>query len=564
MGESEGMQTRRHAPLGRQRARFVQSALGRRRHTDLHLGRLRLADIFTRDHSDIRRSGHFRWLLSTSLAAAVGLIAIAAIVTGSSDTQQNGLPRSPYSRVDGLRWAIPKTDRLLIPSGVVAARFDIPDVVRQHRDGRDYILEKTYHRLVARLAPISKAQAEAIPRLDPITLYADITPLDQTRRAQNSQQNGEVRVVQLLSGTVASEDGQELDMQEVVDLVARMLGVGEHQPAMHPGFGPESARPTPGELLAERASPTAFEVPPPNTSILEKSVFEADDTTEDPAQVGPSSLYASLHHAAQRLDIPPEVIVQILKIHAYATDFSQSVRAGDSVEFFFEGKKEGKGRPEWPGELLATAITSRRETHKFYRFRTPDGVVDYYDEGGSTSRTFLMRQPVRCPDVRVASGFGMRTHPLLQVLRPHTGVDWACAAGTPIMAAGNGVIEEAGRRGEYGNYLRIRHANGYKTIYGHMAHFAPGAGNGVKVRQGQIIGYVGNTGFSSGAHVHFEVLVANGTDNGYRHVDPLSIHVPQERQLAGKDLADFRKEQVRIAKLMSRNPISTRVATARH
>jgi murein DD-endopeptidase MepM/ murein hydrolase activator NlpD len=367
----------------------------------------------------------------------------------------------------------------------------------------------------------------------------------------------------LSSGTVASEDGQELDLREVVDLVARVLDAGEHQPAMHSGFEPEGARPILGALRAERASRTDFGALLPNTSILEKSVFEADDTPEDAARVRPSSLYASLHHAARRLDVPPEVIGQILKIHAYATDFSQSVRAGDAFEFFFDAKEGDKGGDGRLGELLATAIASGKETHKFYRFRTPDGVVDYYDERGSTSRKFLMRQPVRCPDARVASGFGMRMHPLLQVVRPHTGVDWACAAGTPVMAAGSGVIEEAGRRGEYGTYLRIRHANGYKTVYGHMAQLAPGVGNGVNVRQGQIIGYVGNTGISSGPHVHFEVLVQNSTDS-YRHVDPLSIHVSQERQLAGKDLADFRKEQARIAKLMSRTPIATRVATARH
>ncbi len=563
MGEREGMQTRRHAPLGRQRAHFMQSAPDRRRHTDLHRGRFRLADILTRDHSDARRSGHFRWLLSTALAAAVGLIAIAAAVTGSIDLQQSELPRSPSSRVDGLPWAMAKADKLPIPGGVVAARFDIPDVVRERRNGRDYIFEKAYHRLVARLAPISKAQAEAIPRLDPLTLYANTTPLDRTRHAEDSQQKGEVRVVQLLSGAVAAADGQELEAQEVLDLVARVLDVGEHQPAMHPPLRPENTRPTSGELLVERASRTAFEVPPSNTSILEKSVFEADHTTDDAAQVRPSSLYASLHHAAQRLDIPPEVVVQILKIHAYATDFSQSVRAGDAVEFFFEGRKNDKGGAEWLGELLATAITSSRETHKFYRFRAADGVVDYYDERGSTSRKLLMRQPVHCADVRVASRFGMRMHPLLQVVRPHTGVDLACAAGTPVMAAGSGIIEEAGRRGEYGTYLRIRHANGYKTVYGHMAQLAPGVGNGVNVRQGQIIGYVGTTGISSGPHVHFEVLVQNSTDS-YRHVDPLSIHVPQERQLVGKDLADFRKEQVRVAKLMGRTPIATRVATGRH
>ena len=188
-------------------------------------------------------------------------------------------------------------------------------------------------------------------------------------------------------------------------------------------------------------------------------------------------------------------------------------------------------------------------------------MVDYYDERGSTSRSFLMRQPVHCADVRVASRFGMRMHPLLQVLRPHTGVDWACAAGTPVLAAGTGVIEEAGRRGEYGTYLRIRHANGYKTVYGHMAQLAPGVGSGVNVRQGQIIGYVGTTGISSGRTCTSRCWSETARD---RHVDPLSIHVPQERQLAGKDLADFRKEQARIAKLMSRTPIATRVATGRH
>ena len=166
-----------------------------------------------------------------------------------------------------------------------------------------------------------------------------------------------------------------------------------------------------------------------------------------------------------------------------------------------------------------------------------------------------MRRPVRGEDVRITSGFGVRRHPILQVPKMHTGVDWACATGTPIMAAGSGVIEEAGRKGEYGNYIRIRHANGYKTAYGHMSRFAPGVSEGVKVRQGQIIGFVGSTGLASGPHVHFEVLVNSS------YVDPMSIQVPRERQLAGKQLADFQKERARIDDLMRRNPVSTRVAT---
>ena len=203
-----------------------------------------------------------------------------------------------------------------------------------------------------------------------------------------------------------------------------------------------------------------------------------------------------------------------------------------------------------PGQLLYTAISSGGAVYKFYRFRSADGVVDYYDEDGNNSKKFLIRKPVRGDDVRLTSGFGVRFHPLLNTRKMHTGVDWACAQGTPIIAAGNGTIEEVGHKGYYGNYIRIRHANGYQTAYGHMSRF----GNvqvGMKVRQGQVIGFVGSTGLSSGPHVHFEVLVNN------RFVDPMSIQVPRERKLDGKDLAEFQKERARIEELMRRAPVMT-------
>ena len=201
-------------------------------------------------------------------------------------------------------------------------------------------------------------------------------------------------------------------------------------------------------------------------------------------------------------------------------------------------------------------MTSGGETHKFYRFRTSDGGTDFYDAEGSTSRKFLVRRPVRGENVRLTSGFGLRRHPLSLTNKMHYGVDWATAHGTPIMAAGNGIIEEVGAKGEYGNYIRVRHANGYKTAYGHMSQYAAGVGPGVRVRQGQIIGYVGSTGLSSGPHVHFEVLV-NGV-----HVNPMSIQVPNDRQLSGKDLADFKREKLRIDRLMQQHPASTKVMTA--
>ena len=204
-----------------------------------------------------------------------------------------------------------------------------------------------------------------------------------------------------------------------------------------------------------------------------------------------------------------------------------------------------------PGELLYSAVNSGGSIFRYYRFRTPDGVVDYYDDDGNNSKKFLMRKPVRGDDVRLTSGFGVRYHPLLNVRKMHTGVDWATAPGTPILASGNGIVEEAAHKGYNGNYVRIRHANGYHTAYSHMSRFASGMEPGVKVRQGQVIGFVGSTGLSSGPHLHFEVLVNS------RFVDPMSIQVPRERKLEGKELAEFQKERARIDELMRRAPVMT-------
>jgi len=263
-----------------------------------------------------------------------------------------------------------------------------------------------------------------------------------------------------------------------------------------------------------------------------------------------SSLYASLYHASLEENIPAETIQDILRVHVYQTDFRKRLKSGDTCEMFFDLKDEG-GTDGPPGELLYTAMTTGNVTRRYYRFRSADGRVDFYDAQGSNAKKFLMRQPVRADDVRLTSGFGLRRHPLLGEYKMHTGVDWASTAGTPILAAGNGTIEEVGRKGFNGNYIRIRHANGYQTAYSHMARFAAGAAPGVKVRQGQVIGYIGTTGLSSGPHLHFEVLVNN------QFVNPLSIEEGRERKLQGKELAAFQKERARIDDLMRRAPVLT-------
>jgi murein DD-endopeptidase MepM/ murein hydrolase activator NlpD len=289
----------------------------------------------------------------------------------------------------------------------------------------------------------------------------------------------------------------------------------------------------------------------PSPTRVEERVRHVVLTDSDRAH--DNSLYASFYTMAAKYGVPPDLITLILRVHAPGTNFFQRVRVGDGVELFFDLK--GEGVDGEVGDLLATFVTAGGETHKFYRYQTPDGVVDFYDAEGNTARKFLMRRPVRGEDVRLTSGFGPRMHPLLRLQKMHYGEDWACAMGTPIMAAGGGVVEEAGPKGENGNYIRIRHANGYKTGYAHMQKFAPGVATGVRVRQGQIIGYVGSTGLSSGPHVHFEVLIKNRFDASYSHVNPRTIPVPNERQLKGKDLTDFKRERARIDDLMRRHPV---------
>lgn len=579
------MDTSRHAPLGRMRPRLA-AASGSRTRAYAYLDRSGrpLSEIYVSDHADSRQSGRFRWLVSTCMAATVGVLAIFVAITGSMDLQETeggtleGLKkrlqeaplvlRLKSAQVDGLRWAVPKTDKLVIPSGAVAAKSYIADEIKQRRGNREYTVPKYYLRMVARLAPISRTQAQAVPQFDPYKLYGTIGGPDEGSRPDR-QREAAVKLFEL-NGILPSEDGQELDLQEVAALVARAQVTDEEGGAAG------------GELLAARAQQAA-DLPAPLTTILTKTVFEQEEAettlttaptkggrgeSPPPGQLldrdraGDNSLYASLHYTAAKQGLGDDLILNIMRIHAYETDFRQPVRVGDGVELFFDIKDEERGIDGPLGDLLAAFITSGGQTQKLYRFRTSDGVTDFYDPDGNTARKFLMRRPVRCEDARLTSGFGMRRHPLLQTARMHSGVDWACATGTPIMAAGHGVIEEIGPKGENGNYIRIRHANGYKTAYAHLSRYAQNMAVGVRVRQGQTIGYVGSTGLSSGPHLHFEVMVRQRGENNYTHVDPRTIHVPNDRQLAGKDLVDFKRERSRIDDLMRRHPVSTKVVTA--
>jgi murein DD-endopeptidase MepM/ murein hydrolase activator NlpD len=282
-------------------------------------------------------------------------------------------------------------------------------------------------------------------------------------------------------------------------------------------------------------------------------VAQADDDAEDNG--AGVRLYQSIYETALRDQVPRPAVDEFIRIFSFDVDFQRRVHPGDSFEILYSGDDDG-GNVNGGTEVVFTSLTLGNETKKFYRFLTPDdGSVDYYDEAGKSAKKFLVRKPVTHGIMR--SGFGFRRHPILRYVKMHTGVDWSAPNGTPIYAAGNGTIEQVGWESGYGKYIRIKHNNGYETAYGHMTAFAKGIDEGTRVRQGQIIGFVGSTGLSTGAHLHYEILI-----NG-RFVDPMRIRLPRGRTLAGPILAGFEKERQRIDDMLTRAPLRTAQSQAR-
>jgi murein DD-endopeptidase MepM/ murein hydrolase activator NlpD len=278
-----------------------------------------------------------------------------------------------------------------------------------------------------------------------------------------------------------------------------------------------------------------------------------DDDDDDEDDGSGVRLYQSIYETALRNKVPATVIEDMVRIYSYDVDFQRKVQPGDSFDVFFASEDEGATITE-KTEVLFASLTVGGETKKYYRFQTPDdSVVDYYDETGKSAKKFLVRKPVNNAIMR--SGFGGRRHPILGYTKMHTGVDWATPYGTPIFASGNGVVEKVGWEGGYGKYVRLKHNNGYETAYGHMSAFAKGMEPGKRVRQGQVIGFVGSTGMSTGAHVHYEILV-----NG-RFVDPMRVKLPRGRSLEGGLMASFEKERDRLDTQMN-NRGAARVSDA--
>ena len=284
---------------------------------------------------------------------------------------------------------------------------------------------------------------------------------------------------------------------------------------------------------------------------VDTAVADPGSENDSPGEedTGGVRLYQSLYETALRNNVPNSVIEDLVRIYSYDVDFERKAQPGDSFDVLFSDDENGEGK----NEVRYASLSVGGDIKRYYHFQTADdGVYDYYDETGKSAKKFLVRKPV--PVGVVTSGFGWRTHPMLHVSELHSGVDWAAPFGTPIFAAGNGTIEEIGPKGGYGKYVRLRHPNGYETAYGHMTAFARGLDVGSRVRQGQIIGFVGSTGMSTGAHVHFEILIND------RFVDPMKVKLPRGRVLDGATLALFEKDREQLDAVMANATPAAHVA----
>ena len=265
---------------------------------------------------------------------------------------------------------------------------------------------------------------------------------------------------------------------------------------------------------------------------------EAKKVTRTFARVA-TQITSSLYLAGETAGVPGNVMAELVRIYSWDVDFQRDIREGDSFEVMYEEVRNQDGDVVHAGTVHFAALTLSGTRKPLFRFVGNDGQSDYFDENGKGARKALMRTPI--DGARLSSGFGRRTHPILGYTKMHRGVDFAAASGTPIYAAGDGVVTYAGRKGAYGNYVSIRHNGQYSTAYAHMRAFGRGITAGKRVRQGEIIGYVGTTGRSTGPHLHYEVLVDG------KQLNPLSVRMPSGRTLKGDELARFMDTKSRLA-----------------
>jgi murein DD-endopeptidase MepM/ murein hydrolase activator NlpD len=480
------------------------------------------------------------------------------------------------------RWTLAST---LMTGSVVAtvtwmALAAAPPSSRLYEPGHEQVVVPTD--LLTRLAEAaSSSPAAAATAPGPVRTASLIgppltSPLDRLSSSPTAppRSSSETRTLQFKTGDTIMEVLEDAgvskeDATAVVDALRplhspRNIRVGQtFEATFGPGpgsIGPRTVAYTAGDASSERKllslsfSPSienqiTVKLTPPQGYLAETVQRKFNERHQRAAAKIDSSLYL----AAMRAGIPANVVVDLIRMFSYEVDFQRDVQPGDEFEVIFSRFYGEDGKVAKTGDILQASMTLSGKKHALYRFES-NGEEEYFDETGQSARSMLMKTPV--DGARISSRFGRRFHPVLGYTRMHKGIDFAVPTGTPVMAAGSGVVTHASYTRGFGNLVIVSHSNGYSTAYGHLSRFASGVKKGARVRQGQIVAYSGSTGISTGPHLHYEVRM-NGNQ-----VNPTNIKMANGRTLTGQERRTFLNERTRIDQLIAGLPISDKLIQA--
>ena len=255
-----------------------------------------------------------------------------------------------------------------------------------------------------------------------------------------------------------------------------------------------------------------------------------------------NTILQSLYKAATDQNIPPNTIIEFARIYGFQVDFQRDIRKEDKFQIMYEVFIDKNKKVVETGEIIFANLKLSGQDNSLYFFNKED-VTGHYDKNGKSVQKALMKTPIN--GARLSSSFGLRKHPIDGFTKMHRGTDFAAPKGTPIMASGNGIIKKVGWCGGGGNCIKIRHNSTYETVYAHMSKFARGMKTGVRVKQGQTIGFVGSTGKSTGPHLHYEVIVSG------KKVNSQTLKLPSGKILKGKNRQLFETSKIKIDVLKS-------------
>ncbi len=506
---------------------------------------------------------HHRWLLTTCVAGIAGCLIIGGTLLGIFS--ENAAPRDafaavstasisgeelfqkPKSPVDTEETQTTASGEMVVPERPLQGSYEYPEITAEalpYGDGKTIVLD----------AEIEPAD-EVSDNITTITKTPPPEPVDQTFKLAK----GESLVDALVDLGVSKESAQALVASiEPVFPVRQLQSGTEFEITLdrqQDFYGREVTFPV--EL--------SFKPGPKETIKVEADEDGRFTAAIDGAKGGVKSQYALVNqlHAKQKVGsslyttakdnkIPDYIMAEMTRVFSYDVDFQHQVKASDTFEVFYGNPLSGSSSKR--KVLHYAQLTLGGKTRTYFRYTTADGQTDYYDENGRSAQKSLLKTPVS--GARITSGFGMRRHPLLGYSKMHTGIDFGVPHGTPIRAAGSGKIKLAGRHGAYGITVEIEHNGKYQTLYAHMSKLAAGIRRGKTVNQGQIIGYVGSTGRSTGPHLHYEILANN------RAVNPNKVKIKGGKTLSGKELAQFKFMKQRVLAMKQVAPTALQMAQA--